>query len=85
MPEPGKSEVLKWVWAASAVGALCTSREALRWSINTLRAHLDTYNLEVWSILHEWDTCMASVKVLEEVLVLEESMDNEAEMRKEKE
>ena len=30
IPEPVKSEVLKWVRAASAIGALCTSREALQ-------------------------------------------------------
>ena len=43
------------------------------------------YNLEVWSILCEWDTCTASVKELEEVLEVEESMDEEAEMTEEKE
>ena len=43
------------------------------------------YDLEVWSILHEWDTCTASVKELEEVLAVEESTDDEAELRKEKE
>ena len=83
--EPGKSEVVKRVWAASAVGALCMLREALRWSIDTLCAQLDTYDLEVWSILREWDTCVVSVKELEEVLEVEESMDEEAEMRQEKE
>ena len=84
MSEPGKSEILKQVQAASAVGVLCTSREALRRSTDALCAHLDMYNLEFWSILHKWDTCTASVKELEEVLVVEESMDEEAEMRKEK-
>ena len=84
MPEPGKSEVLKWVWAASAVGALCTSQEALQRSIDALRAWLDMYNLEVWSILHEWEMCVASVKELEEVLAVEELMDEEAELWKEK-
>ena len=84
MTEPGKSEVLKRVQAASAVGALCTSRESLRRSIDTLRAHLDTYDLEIWSILCERDTCAVSVKELEEVLAAEESTDEEAEMRKEK-
>ena len=49
-----------------------------------LRAHLDTYNLELWSILREQDTCAASVKELEEVLAAEESMDEEAELGKEK-
>ena len=43
------------------------------------------YDLEVWSILREWDTCAALVKELEEVLAAEESMDDEAEMRKGKE
>ena len=85
MPEPGKSEVLKWVWAASTVGALCMSREALWWSIDTLHAHLDMYDIEVWSILREQDMCTASVKEWEEVLAVEESMDDEVEMRKEKE
>ena len=61
------------------------SREALQQSIDVLHAHLDMYNLEVWSILHERDTCMESVKELEEVLAAEELMDEEAEMRKEKE
>ena len=60
------------------------SREALHHSINVLCAHLDMYNLEVWSISCEWDTCPASVKELEEVLVVEESMDEETEMRQEK-
>ena len=49
-----------------------------------LRAHLDMYNIEVWSILCEQDTCAASVKELE-VLAAEESTDDEVEMRKEKE
>ena len=83
--EPGKSKVVKGIWAASAVGVLCTSCEALHWSIDTLCARLDTYDLEVWSILHEWDTCAASVKELEEVLVAEESIDEEVERRQEKE
>ena len=82
--ELGKTEVVKRIQAASAVGTLCTLWEALRHSINALRAHLNMYDLKVWSILHEWDTCMASVKELEEVLAAEESIDEEAEMRKEK-
>ena len=49
-----------------------------------LCAHLDTYNLEVWLILREWDTCVASVKELEEVLAVEELTNEEAEMREEK-
>ena len=84
MPEPVKLEVLKRVRAASAVGALCTSREGFRRSIDALRARLDTYDLEIWSILREWETCAASVKELEEVLAAEESTDEEAEMREEK-
>ena len=84
IPEPAKSEVLKRVRAASAVGALCTSREAFRRSIDALCAWLDTYDLEVWSIFHEWETCMASVKELEEVFAAEESTDEEVEMREEK-
>ena len=52
--------------------------------MNALRARLDTYDLKVWLILRKWDTCAALVKELEEVLVAEESMDEEAEMRKEK-
>ena len=43
------------------------------------------YDLEMWSILRKRDTCAASVKELEEVLAVEESTDDEAEMRKEKE
>ena len=50
-----------------------------------LCACLDTYDLEIWLILREQDTCAASVKELEEVLVVEESTDDKAEMRKEKE
>ena len=42
------------------------------------------YDLKVWSILCEQDTCTALVKELEEVLAAEESMDKEVEMRKEK-
>ena len=63
---------------------LCMSREALRRSIDALCAQLDTYDLEVWSILREREMCAASVKELEEVLVAEESTDEEAEMRDEK-
>ena len=85
MPEPAKSEVFKRVRAASTVGALCMSQEALWQSIDALCACLDTYDIEVWSILRERDTCTASVKELEEVLAAEESTDDEAEMRKEKE
>ena len=84
MTEPGKSEVLKRVQAASAIGALCTSWESLRRSIDMLRACLNTYDLEIWSILRERDMCAASVKELEEVLAVEESTDKEAEIRKEK-
>ena len=40
--------------------------------------------MEVWSILHEWDTCAASVKELEEELAAEESTDEEVEMAQEK-
>ena len=43
------------------------------------------YDLEMWSILRERDTCVVLVKELEEVLAAEESMDDEVEMRKEKE
>ena len=85
MPEPGKTKVLNQVQAASTISTLCMSQEALQWSIDVLCAHLDTYNIEVWSILHKQDMCAASVKELEEVLAAEESMDNEVEMRKEKE
>ena len=60
------------------------SWEALQHSIDTSCAWLDMYNLEVWSILCEQETCAASVKELEEVLAAEESMDKEAELRQEK-
>ena len=85
MPEPAKSEVFKRVRAASTVGVLCMSQEALWQSIYALCACLDTYDIEVWLILREWDTCMVSVKELEEVLAAEELTDDKAEMRKEKE
>ena len=49
-----------------------------------MRARLDTYDLEMWSILRERDTCATSVKELEEALAAEESTDEEAEMGKEK-
>ena len=49
-----------------------------------MRAHLDMYDLEMWSIIRERETCAASVKELEEVLAAEESTDEEAEMRDEK-
>ena len=51
--------------------------------VPTLTHTLDTYNLEVWSILHKQDTCTASVKELDEVLAVEESTNEEAEMRDE--
>ena len=49
-----------------------------------MRARLDTYDLEMWSILRERETCAASVRELEEVLAAEESTDEEAELRDEK-
>ena len=49
-----------------------------------MRARLDTYDLEMWSILRERETCALSVKELEEALAAEESTDEEAEMGKEK-
>ena len=82
--ELGKTKVVKCIQAASAVSVLCMSWEALRRSIDALRARLDMYDLKVWSILRKRDTCASSVKELEEVLAAEESMDKEAEMRKEK-
>ena len=42
------------------------------------------YDLEVWSILREREMCTASVKELEEVLVVEELTDKEVELGKEK-
>ena len=85
LSEPSKSEIVKCVWAASAVSMLCTLQEALCCSINTLHAHLDTYDLEVWSILHEWDTCAVLVKELKEALEAEELTDKEVELRQKKE
>ena len=41
------------------------------------------YDLKVWSILREWETCTASVEELVEVLVAEELSDEEVEMGKE--
>lgn len=63
---------------------LCTSHEGLHRSINTLHAHLNTYDVEVWLILCEQDTCAASVQQLEEALTEEEAMDEEAELAQEK-
>ena len=74
IPDLGKTEMVKCVWAAKALSALCTSQEGLHHSIDTIHAHLKTYNLEVWLILHEWDTCVASVRELEEVLAEDEEM-----------
>ena len=42
------------------------------------------YDIEVWSIHHEWDTCAVLVKELEEALVAEGLIDEEAEMVQEK-
>ena len=47
-------------------------------------ARLDTYDLELWLILWERDTCATSVKELEEALAAEELTDEEVEMGKEK-
>ena len=49
-----------------------------------MRARLNMYDLEMWSILRERETCAASVRELEEVLAAEESTDEEAELRDEK-
>ena len=60
------------------------SREALHCSIDTLCSHLKTYDIKVSSILHEQDTCTASVKELEGALVVVELMNKEMEMAQEK-
>ena len=60
------------------------SQEALRRGIDVLHARLDMYDLEIWSILRERETCAALVKELEEVLAAEELTDEEVEMREEK-
>ena len=73
-------EMIKYVWAASAISTLCTSREGLHRSIDALCSHLETYNLEMWSITRERDTCAASVKELEEVLAEETLTDKDKEM-----
>ena len=78
--DQGKTKMLKHVWAASAIGTLCTSQEGLCCSIDALHSCLKTYNLEVWSILHEWDTCAALVEELEEVLAEEMSTDEDEEV-----
>ena len=82
--DPGNMEMIKHIWAASAIGALCTSREGLHHSIDTLRSHLETYDLEMWSIICERDTCAVLVKELEEVLAEEMSTDKDEEMAWEK-
>ena len=74
--DPGKEELVKHSQATATVGEVCLSHQGLCQSINALRAHLETYNAEVWSILHEQDTCA--------VLAVEESTDEEAEMAQEK-
>ena len=82
--ELGKSEIVKCIQAASAVRALCTSQEALNHSIDAPWSHLEMYHMEVWSILCEWDMCVALVKELEKALVVEELTDEEAEIMQEK-
>ena len=47
-------------------------------SIDALHSHLKTYDMEVWSILNEWDTCIVFLKELEEALA-EELLTNEDE------
>ena len=42
------------------------------------------YNTEVWSILHKQDTCVVSLKELEEALTEESSTDEDEEMAQEK-
>ena len=80
----GKTEMIKQVQAVSAAGELCMLHKGLCQSINALCARLDTYNAEVWSILHEWEICVASVKGFEEALVEEEETDEEMKLRQEK-
>ena len=80
MSDPGKMEVIKCVQAASAVSTLCTSHKGLHCSIDALCSHLETYNLEMCSIIHGRDTCTASVKELEEVLAEEMSTDEDEEV-----
>ena len=60
----------------------CAPRE--KPCIDALCSHLETYDMEVWLIVCELDMCVASVKELEEALVVEEWMDKEAEMVQEK-
>ena len=54
-------------------------------SIDALRCCLESYDGKLWSILHEQETCEASVRELEEVLAAAAAlMDKEEELAQER-
>ena len=59
-------------------------RDGLRHSIDALRCRLESYDMELWSILCEQETCKASVRELEEALAAEASTDEEEELVQER-
>ena len=62
------------------MGGLFHTREGLRHGIDVLCCRLESYDVELWSIIRERATCEESVKQLEEVLEAELSTDEEEEL-----
>ena len=59
-------------------------QEGLHHGIDALCCCLESYDMELWSIIWEQATCEESVKELEEALEAEASMDEEEELVQER-
>ena len=82
--DPGQHEVVKRIKSASAAGELFHTREGLHHGIDALRCRLESYNVELWSIIRERAMCEESVRQLEEALEAEPSTDEEEELARER-
>ena len=60
------------------------TRDGLRRGIDSLRCRLESYDMELSSIIRERETCEASVKELEEALAAEASTDEEEALAEER-
>ena len=68
----------------SAAGELFHTRDGLCHGIDALCCCLESYDVELWSIIHEREMCEALVRELEEALVAEPSTDKEEELARER-
>ena len=54
--------------------------EGLWWGINALHCCLESYDAELWLVIHKQEMCKVLVRELEVVLVAEMSTDEEEEL-----